>query len=204
MSCKPIILIDNFDSFTYNLYQMVQAQTEHPVLTYRNNALSFDELMTLSPCRIILSPGPGNPTVEKDFGVCRDILVRHAEHQCPVLGVCLGHQGMVAHLGGNVIAAPEIVHGKTSMMHIVADSPLLDGLPNPFEAMRYHSLMIDAATLPEAFRITAETREEGHPVLPMAVEHKSRPLYGVQFHPESIGTPQGAKLLRNFLEKCHA
>lgn len=195
----PIVIIDNYDSFTYNLYQMVQAQTALPVQVYRNDAIDSETLVALKPNRIILSPGPGHPNVAKDFGVCRDVILNQVALNCPVLGVCLGHQGIAQHLGGDVISAPEIVHGKTSMVRIISDSPLLDGLPNPFEAMRYHSLLIDEKTLPASLKITAREERLG---LPMAVQHESLPLFGIQFHPESIGTPEGAKLLRNFLEKC--
>ncbi|HEY9746962.1 MAG TPA: aminodeoxychorismate/anthranilate synthase component II [Oculatellaceae cyanobacterium] len=195
----PIVIIDNYDSFTYNLYQMVQAQTVIPVQVYRNDALDLAALKALKPTRIILSPGPGHPGVEKDFGVCKQVILQQEELGCPVLGVCLGHQGIVQHLGGQVIAAPEIVHGKTSMIRIVEKTPLFDGLPDPFEAMRYHSLLIDEKTLPDCFVITAREEQLG---LPMAIRHKTLPLHGIQFHPESIGTPQGARLLKNFLEKC--
>ncbi len=195
----PVVIIDNYDSFTYNLYQMVQALTEEPVVVYRNDGIGLDGLAALSPSRIILSPGPGHPGVERDFGVCKNVILRQAELGCPVLGVCLGHQGIVHHLGGSVTRAPEIVHGKTSNVRVLEDSSLFDGLSNPFIAMRYHSLVIGDDDLPSVLRVTA--REEKNN-LPMALQHESQPLYGVQFHPESIGTPEGSQLLRNFLEKC--
>ncbi len=196
---QPIVLIDNYDSFTYNLYQMVQAQTDRPVLVYRNDTITLEALVSMQPDRVILSPGPGHPGHEKDFGVCRDIIINQAILDCPVLGVCLGHQGITHHLGGTVCKAPEIIHGKTSPVEILADSPLLRGLPNPFEVMRYHSLIIDEATLPPTLRIIAREQTKK---LPMAIQHTKQPLYGVQFHPESIGTPEGHILLKNFLEKC--
>jgi anthranilate synthase component 2 len=195
----PIILIDNYDSFTYNLFQMLQAQTEHPVLVYRNDALSFEELQALQPNRIILSPGPGHPGNDADFGLCKDVLLRWDELQCPVLGVCLGHQGMVQHLGGQVTQAPTIVHGKMSPMSITDKSPLLEGLESPFQAMRYHSLVTSETDWPSDLRVIAREDKDN---LVMALQHKTRPWYGVQFHPESIGTPEGTILLRNFLEKC--
>lgn len=196
---NAIVIIDNYDSFTYNLYQMVQSQTQLQVQVYRNDAITEEQLQALKPNRIILSPGPGHPGVDKDFGICKQIVLHQEKIGCPVLGVCLGHQGMAQHLGGNVISAPEIVHGKTSMIRILEDTPLFEGLPNPFEAMRYHSLLVDEKTLPGNFRITAREEKLG---LPMAIQHNTLPLYGIQFHPESIGTPQGAQLLKNFLEKC--
>ncbi|MEB3286361.1 MAG: aminodeoxychorismate/anthranilate synthase component II [Vampirovibrionales bacterium] len=195
----PIVLIDNYDSFTYNLFQMIQAQTSLPVKVYRNDAISWEDLLTLKPSRVILSPGPGHPGVEKDFGICKRIIEDAEQLGVPILGVCLGHQGMALHLGGDVISAPEIIHGKTSPVAIEKPSPLLEGLGSPFEAMRYHSLLIDEKKLPDCFEITARETGLG---LPMAIQHKTQPLYGVQFHPESIGTPEGALLLKNFLERC--
>lgn len=195
----PIVILDNFDSFTYNLYQMVQGVSAQPVEVYRNNALSFEELLALKPSGIIISPGPGHPGIPQDFGICKDVLTRYSELSVPVLGVCLGHQGMVHYLGGTVGRAPQIVHGKTSAIEIIVPSPLFEGLPNPFEAMRYHSLVADEATLPPEFTITAREAENG---LIMAVQHKTWPWFGVQFHPESIGTPCGEALLRNFANQC--
>lgn len=193
---RPIVIIDNYDSFTFNLYQMVQALTDCPVVVYRNDAITFEALRAQKPNRVILSPGPGHPAVEKDFGVCREIVENFAELDCPVLGVCLGYQGIAHYLGGTVEAAPEIIHGKSSPVSITQENPLLSGLPNPFEAMRYHSLLV--TELPPSLEFIAQT-ESG---LPMALRHKQAPVYGVQFHPESIGTPAGEQLLRNFLEKC--
>lgn len=191
----PIILIDNTDSFTYNLYQMLQSRTASEVQVHRNH-LGFDELLTLKPERVILSPGPGHPKNEKDFGVCRDIIIRWAELNCPVLGVCLGFQGMILHQGGAVAHAPEVRHGKTSPVNILKDSPLFAGMESPFEVMRYHSLCVSRANFPPDFEITAESADDG---VIMAARHRERPLYGVQFHPESIGTPSGQRLLDNFL-----
>ncbi|MBX2859949.1 MAG: aminodeoxychorismate/anthranilate synthase component II [Vampirovibrio sp.] len=194
-----ILLIDNYDSFTYNLYQMTQALTEEPVEVFRNDAIDFEKVKTLSPSRIILSPGPGHPAVDKDFGVCRDILEKYDELNVPLLGVCLGHQGLVHTFGGAVTKAPAIVHGKTSMVDVLSPSPLLENLPNPFEAMRYHSLVAADEKFPDVLQILA--RDKTHNLI-MAVRHREKPLYGVQFHPESIGTPQGTNLLRNFIHAC--
>lgn len=195
----PIVLVDNYDSFTYNLYQMVQAQTTAPVLVVRNDQYSYEALLALNPQRFILSPGPGHPDIAKDFGVCREILQRHMEHGRPVLGVCLGHQGLASAFGGRVVQAPTIVHGKTSPVAILNESPLLADMPNPFEAMRYHSLVVEEATLPQGLTILAKDLQHH---LIMALQHDHWPLYGVQFHPESIGTPAGAQLLKNFIERC--
>lgn len=194
-----LVIIDNYDSFTYNLFQMVQAETELPVEVFRNDALTLTDLAALQPERIILSPGPGHPAIDSDFGICRDILRQWDALRCPVLGVCLGHQGMVQHLDGRVTQAPTIVHGKTSQIRILQASPLFEGLPSPFQAMRYHSLVTSEEDWPDALEVTARDTIDS---LIMALQHKSRPWYGVQFHPESIGTPEGAKLLRNFIEQC--
>ncbi len=194
-----VVILDNFDSFTYNLYQMVQALTEEPVLVFRNNAISFEELQALTPSRLIISPGPGHPGIPQDFGVCADVIKRQDDLACPILGVCLGHQGIVHYLGGTIGQAPEIMHGKTSQVAIESESPLLEGLSNPFQAMRYHSLVAMAEDLPQDIRVLARDASQG---LIMAIQHLSKPMYGVQFHPESIGTPEGQQLLRNFIERC--
>ncbi|MEB3206115.1 MAG: aminodeoxychorismate/anthranilate synthase component II [Vampirovibrionales bacterium] len=210
----PIVIVDNYDSFTYNLYQMLQAQTNSPVLVHRNDALTLQALWALNPAAIVLSPGPGHPAIAADFGICADILkhyqnsaaqepsIMHDKPLVPLLGVCLGHQGMGLVFGGQVVQAPTIVHGKSSPVVITAANPLLEGLSNPFEAMRYHSLVVaNNEHFPhEHFDISAITHlAEDEPPLIMAMHHKTLPLYGVQFHPESIGTPQGERLLGNFL-----
>lgn len=194
-----VLLIDNYDSFTFNLYQIVQSLTEDPVAVYRNDAIDMDRILNLSPSHIILSPGPGHPGIESDFRICKNIILEQDKLNSRILGVCLGHQGMVHHLGGKVIQAPEIVHGKSSPVHFTEASPLFDGLSNPFLAMRYHSLVAAEEDFPAELTITA--REEKHNLV-MALQHREKPMYGIQFHPESIGTPEGKQLLRNFLEKC--
>lgn len=196
---ESIILIDNYDSFTYNLFQQIQALTGTLVEVFRNDALTLDALIAKRPSRIVISPGPGHPAKDSDFGLGKSVILSDAFKATPILGVCLGHQGIVQHLGGKVVQAPAIVHGKTSPVKILADSPLLSGLSNPFQAMRYHSLVAAESPFPEELTITARDTDDQ---LIMALEHKARPLYGVQFHPESIGTPEGTQLMRNFLERC--
>jgi anthranilate synthase component II len=193
---SPILIIDNYDSFTYNLFQMVQAVTDHPVQVLRNDSMSYDSLLSLKPAKFIISPGPGNPDNESDFGVCREIIKRQPEHGLPILGVCLGHQGLGSVYGANVTRANAIVHGKTSQIEILDEAcPILNGLSNPFQAMRYHSLVLEESSIVPPLKITAKDLTHG---LVMAVRHETLPLYGVQFHPESIGTPEGSQMLKNF------
>lgn len=194
-----ILLIDNYDSFTYNLYQMVQALTDETVEVVRNDAISFSDILTKKPTRIILSPGPGHPANDSDFGICKDVIQMRASLNIPTLGVCLGHQGMVEHLGGVVGQAKKIVHGKTSEIEITKESKIFKGLGPKFAAMRYHSLVAMEKDFPTELEITARTADDGEI---MALQHKQFPLYGVQFHPESIGTPEGQTILRNFVEIC--
>lgn len=196
---RPVIIIDNYDSFSYNLYQMIQEETPLNVEVYRNDQIDFETLRSKNPHRVILSPGPGHPAVAEDFGVCAEVIQRQPELGCPVLGVCLGHQGIAHYLGGSVIAAPEIVHGESRMMRITQGSPVFEDLPERFEAMRYHSLLIDERTLPADMEITVRDVESD---IPMALQHRKQPIFGIQFHPESIGTPLGRQILRNFLNRC--
>lgn len=195
-----ILLIDNYDSFTFNLYQLVASLTKDEVIVKRNDAITLDEILSLKPKKIILSPGPGSPEIDSDFGVCKDIIANQQKLKCPVLGVCLGHQGIAYHLGGKIARAPQIVHGKSSQIEITASSKLFEGLPQTFEAMRYHSLVALDEGLPKELIVTARDTQSQ---LIMAFHHKDQPFYGVQFHPESIGTPRGAQIMQNFLEKCN-
>lgn len=186
------IIIDNYDSFTFNLYQYIGELDERP-LVFRNDAITIPELVSLRPDRLIISPGPGNPEDPAYFGVCREA-IRVLGTSVPVLGVCLGHQGIFSCFGGRVVRAKQVMHGKTS--NIFHDnSEMFSGLPQPFEAMRYHSLVGDPATLPECLEVTART-EDG---IIMGLRHREFPIYGVQFHPESIGTASGRRLIENFL-----
>jgi anthranilate synthase component 2 len=190
---KRVLLIDNYDSFTHNLAQAL-GKLGAEVLVVRNDAIDLDSVRNLAPTHIVLSPGPGHPENPRDIGVCADI-IKHALGDVPLLGVCLGHQALAQYLGGRVIRAPQIVHGK---MHRIRhnNSRLFAGLEQDIEVMRYHSLVAERASLPPVLRITAETADG----LIMAVEHVSLPVFGLQFHPESIGTPDGEAMLARFLE----
>jgi anthranilate synthase component 2 len=187
------LVIDNYDSFTWNLVQLVGALGERP-LVYRNDALDLDAVRALAPSHIILSPGPGHPADPARVGVCRDVVLELG-HEIPILGVCLGHQLIVHAHGGGVIRAPQVMHGKTSSVHHEGDG-LFAELPRPFEAMRYHSLVADPSALPSALAVTAWCKDG----TVMAVRHRAHPVYGVQFHPESIGTACGRALVAAFLD----
>jgi len=189
-----ILVIDNYDSFVYNLVHYVEdlgAETE----VARNDALSIDAILKKKPRGVLISPGPGRPA---DAGICVDFLKR-APTNLPVLGVCLGHQAMGEAFGGDVIAASAIMHGKTSAIRHKARG-LFRGLPSPFTATRYHSLAVKRETLPDGFEIDAET-EDGEI---MAMRHRDRPLYGLQFHPESIASEHGHALIGAFLDIASA
>lgn len=189
-----VVLIDNYDSFVYNLYQFLGELTGVDARVVRNDRTSVQAIASERPTHILLSPGPGNPEDPARFGVCREVILTLGR-TVPVLGVCLGHQGIAAAFGGRVVRAPKVMHGKTSRIRH-EERGLFAGLENPLEVMRYHSLMIDPDTLPAPLRVTATT-EEG---VIMGVVHAEHPIAGVQFHPESIGTQSGLRLLRNFLE----
>lgn len=185
-----ILLIDNYDSFVHNLARYVQ-ELGLTARVVRNDELTLAEIASLAPAAVILSPGPCTPS---EAGISVD-LVRELGQHIPILGVCLGHQAIVAAFGGDVIRAPQPVHGRRSEVQH-AGTPLFRGIPTPFAAARYHSLIADEATLPDELVVTARTADG----IPMAVEHRSRPIYGVQFHPESVLTEGGHRLLANFLE----
>ncbi len=184
-----ILVIDNYDSFTYNLVHYL-AELGAETQVYRNDALSVQDALALAPKAILLSPGPCAPD---QAGICLPLL-RAAPEDMPVLGVCLGHQSIGQAYGGDVIRAKTLMHGKTSQIHH-NDTGIFKDLPNPFTATRYHSLAVKRETLPEELEVTAWT-EDGEI---MGVQHKTRPIYGVQFHPESIATEGGHQLLANFL-----
>ena len=186
-----LLLIDNYDSFTYNLVHYLGALGAE-VAVHRNNRLSVADALALRPAGILLSPGPCDPD---QAGICLELTRAAAEHRIPLLGVCLGHQTLGQAFGGKVVRAGEIVHGKMGQMHHDGTG-VFAGLPSPFAATRYHSLVVERESLPEALRITAEL-EDG---TIMGLQHRSLPLHGVQFHPESIRSEHGHALLRNFLE----
>ncbi len=184
-----ILVVDNYDSFTFNLVQFL-ARRDPDVRVVRNDAATAAELLALAPDRIVISPGPGRP---EDAGVSCDLILRN--ESIPLLGVCLGHQALGLVFGGRIVRAPVLMHGKTSEI-VHGGAGLFSGLSNPFTATRYHSLVVDRSSVPPELEITAEA--DG---LVMALAHRSRPLAGVQFHPESILTPEGEKLLGNFVER---
>jgi len=185
-----ILLIDNYDSFTFNLVHFL-GDLGAKCVVKRNDALSPEEALAMQPEAIVLSPGPCTPN---EAGICLD-LIAAAAGKVPIFGVCLGHQAIGQAFGGEVIRAPEPVHGKTSPIHH-ADSDIFAGLPDPFTATRYHSLIVDAATLPDCLETTAWTDDK----IIMGMRHKTLPIFGVQFHPESIATSHGHEILQNFLD----
>ena len=186
-----VLVIDNYDSFVYNLVQYLGELGAEPIV-HRHDAITTDEAAALEPDAVLISPGPGRP---EDAGMSTSI-IRWAAGRIPVLGVCLGHQCIGAAWGGNVIRAPEVMHGKTSRIHHEG-SGVFAGLPSPFEATRYHSLLVERSSLPEEFEVTAST-EDG---LVMGLRHRDLDVEGVQFHPESILTASGHDLLANFLAR---
>ena len=188
-----VLIIDNYDSFVYNLYQRLGELGAKPVV-HRNDAITLDEVRRIDPDAIVLSPGPGRPENARDFGVCADIL-RELSPTTPTLGVCLGHQGIGTRFGAKVGHAARLLHGKVS--RITHDGrTIFEGLPNPLVGGRYHSLAIERDSVPPDLEVSA-TAEDGEI---MAVRHRAQPIEGVQFHPESILTPEGPALLRNFLK----
>lgn len=185
-----IVLIDNYDSFTFNLVHYLGGLGAE-VVVHRNNKIAADDVMAADPQAIVLSPGPCSP---KEAGICLE-LIDKASATIPVLGVCLGHQSIGYAFGGDVIRAPAPVHGKLSEIRHKSRG-LFRGINAPFRATRYHSLIVDRATLPEELTVTAETADG----LIMGLEHKTRPVHGVQFHPESIASEHGRLILQNFLD----
>jgi anthranilate synthase component 2 len=185
-----ILIIDNYDSFTYNLYQMVGA-IDPDVRVVRNDALRVSDVASMNPSHVILSPGPGYPA---EAGICIDV-VKELGQRFPILGVCLGHQGICEAYGATITHAPQLMHGKTSLIRVVAPNQLFEGLPTEIPVGRYHSLVADPATIPEELIVSAVS---DHGEI-QAIHHRDFDVYGVQFHPESILTPHGARMLENFI-----
>ncbi len=189
-----LLMIDNYDSFTYNVVQYL-AELGAEVQVYRNDEISVADIEALRPERLVISPGPCTPN---EAGISLEA-IRHFAGKLPILGICLGHQAIGQVYGGDVIRAGQVMHGKVSPVYH-SDSSVFRGLSNPLRATRYHSLVVDKATLPDCLEVTAWTRnEDGSVEEIMGVRHKTLPIEGVQFHPESIMTEEGHELLRNFL-----
>lgn len=186
-----ILLIDNYDSFSYNVYQLL-GSVDPDLLVIRNDEKTVDEIENLNPTHLVLSPGPGRPA---DAGVCEEA-VRRLAGRIPILGICLGHQAICEVFGAQVTYARTLMHGKQSEALLDTDSRLFEGMEPRMTVARYHSLAADPDTMPETLKVTART-EDGEV---MAVEHRDYPIYGVQFHPESVLTPDGIKVVKNFLK----
>ena len=185
-----ILVIDNYDSFTYNLVHLIGRETPD-IVVHRNDALTVDEALALAPAGVVISPGPGRPD---QAGITIDLIRAAGDAGIPVLGVCLGHQAIGQVYGGDVVYAPSLMHGKTSMIEHNG-AGLFAGLMEPFEATRYHSLVVDAATLPPTLEVTAHTADG----IIMGLNHKTLPVCGIQFHPESVMTLAGPAMIRNWL-----
>lgn len=185
-----ILLIDNYDSFSYNVYQLM-GSVEPDIRVIRNDDCTVEEIEAMGPEAIVLSPGPGRPA---DAGVCMEVVQKLGE-KIPILGICLGHQAICEACGAVVSYAAQLMHGKQKEIRKVGDSPLFAGLPEVFAAARYHSLAVLKSTLPECLKVTAEA-EDGEV---MAVQHTTYPIFGLQFHPESVMTPEGKTMIENFM-----
>jgi anthranilate synthase component 2 len=185
-----IVLIDNYDSFTFNLYQYISEFDE--VKVFRNDEISIEEIRKLNPRGIVISPGPGRP---EGAGISIDV-IRNLGADIPILGICLGHQSIAAAFGGNVVGAKTIFHGKSSKIQ-VRGNDIFEGISRKLEVMRYHSLVVEKESLPDTIEVIGETVED-HVI--MAIKHKELPIYGLQFHPESIFTPKGKRMIKNFVE----
>ena len=185
-----ILLIDNYDSFVYNLYQFLAVE-DPDVRLVRNDRITPEEALSMEPDAIVISPGPGKPS---DAGVCVE-LIRQLKGRIPILGVCLGHQAIGEAFGATVTHASRLMHGKTSLLTDVEDDVIFKGIKRPVQVARYHSLSVQESTLPEELEVTARS-EDGEI---MAMRHRQYPIYGLQFHPESVMTPDGPVMIRNFL-----
>lgn len=187
------VIIDNYDSFVYNIAQYVGELGSRP-LVFRNDEVSIKAIERIRPDRIIISPGPGSPTNPRDVGISGDV-IKYFSNKVPILGVCLGHQLIGYVYGASIRRARVIKHGKTSIIKVIRQSQIFNGLPSEFEGMRYHSLVIDNP--PESLVVTAVSEDDNEI---MAIQHIEYPVFGVQFHPESVGTLYGIRILKNFLD----
>ena len=185
-----ILVIDNYDSFTYNLVHYIGEYEQVKVL--RNDEISVKDILKIKPNKIVISPGPCTP---REAGISVELI---KEATMPILGVCLGHQSIGAAFGGNIVKARRVFHGKSSEVHHNQRN-LFENIPSPYSVVRYHSLIIERSSLPDELEIIAELRDEDKTI--MAIKHKKKPIYGVQFHPESIETEHGMQLINNFLKK---
>jgi anthranilate synthase/aminodeoxychorismate synthase-like glutamine amidotransferase len=194
-----LLVLDNYDSFTYNLVQYLGELGTGPSV-YRNDAITVEAALALQPTAIVISPGPCTP---QEAGISVALARAAAEAHIPLLGVCLGHQAIGAAFGGKVVRAERLMHGKTCPVAHASDE-LFEGIPSPFTAMRYHSLVVESRSLPDDLVLTAWSADQPRGAEIMAMKHRSEPIYGVQFHPESIGTDVGKQLLVNFLKVVQA
>jgi anthranilate synthase component 2 len=188
-----VLILDNYDSYTHNLYQRIGEVSGSEAKVVRNDQSSLAEILALRPTHIVISPGPGSPEKSEYFGVCLEVILKMG-NRVPILGICLGHQGIAHAFGARLVRAPKPMHGKTSLIRHDGKA-VFQGLEDPFVAMRYHSLVVSPEAFPKCLRVTARS-DDG---VIMGLCHREFPLQGVQFHPESIGTPTGHTLLRNFL-----
>lgn len=192
-----ILLIDNYDSFSYNLYQLI-GSVRDDIRVIRNDEMTIEEIAGLNPQALVFSPGPGKP---EDAGICIEA-IRYFAGKKPMFGVCLGHQAMCEAFGGKVTYAKNLMHGKKKSIRKTGKGKLLEGITEVFSAARYHSLALDPKTLPAELVVTAVSDDEEQEV--MAIEHKDYPIFGVQFHPESVMTPDGRKMIENFIHIIEA
>lgn len=187
-----LLLIDNFDSFVYNIYQYL-GELGCEVDVIRNNEITLEHIEANRYDKIVISPGPGDPTNKRDFGICNEVI---SNAKVPILGVCLGHQGIISTFGGKIIRAAKPMHGKMSEIKH-SSKGIFAGVKNPLKVMRYHSLIGEEVSLPSCLEIIAKSQDDN---AIMAVQHVSKPIFGIQFHPESILTQEGKKILENFLK----
>ena len=189
-----ILVIDNYDSFVYNIAQFLGSIKIEPVVI-RNDKITISAIKAMNPDAIFISPGPGHPADRKYFGICNDIII-DLGRAIPIMGICLGHQGIVNAFGGRVINANNIVHGKTSTIEYTSSDELFNNVANPFKATRYHSLVAEKNSIPSCLEVTARSLDDGEI---MAIKHRRYLIEGVQFHPESVLTQEGPKILNNFI-----